>query len=102
LAESLKAAGAPPEVIQKMQAQKPQMPEIQPCNDFIVRLFFKVCTQWVYAGMSGVRVGLNYQAIAAGAESTPGYSELNAELKDMVWSGLQRMEKEVLQHSQSD
>jgi len=89
-------------VIQKVQAQKPHMPEIQPCNEFIVRLFFKVCTQWVYAGMSGVRVGLNYQAVAVRAECSPGFSQLSAELKDVVWTGLQRMEKEVLQHSQSD
>lgn len=79
-----------------MRAEKPVSPDIQPCNLFIVNLFFAVCTQWVYAGMSGVRVGLSYPAVEARAQHMPGYSQLAVNLKDRVWRGLQVMEGAAL------
>jgi hypothetical protein len=80
-----------------MAAEKSAAPEVQPCNQFIVDLFYRVSTQWVYAGMSGVRVGLNYPAIECRANAVPGYAELSTELKDKVWFGLQVIESTALE-----
>lgn len=79
-------------------AQKAQAPDIQPCNQYIVELFFRVQTQWVYAGMAAARVGLNYPAIEVRANQMPGYQGLAVELKDRIWNGLQVIEKTVLNY----
>lgn len=96
LAEALEAAGAPEAVIEKYASQKAQYPEVQPCNQYIVELFFRVQTQWEYAGMTGARTGLSYPAVEVRAQHMPGYRELSVKLKDKVWLGLQVIEKTVL------
>jgi len=90
------AAGAPPEIIQKVFNERSQEPEVQPCNVYIVSLFYRVCTQWVYAGMSAVRVALNYTAVESRANSMPGWADLSVELKDKVWRGLLVLESTAL------
>jgi len=96
LAEALEAAGAPAEVVQRCATEKAVFPDVQPCNQYIVELFFRVQTQWEYAGMAGARTGLNYPAIEVRAQHMPGYQSLSVELKDKVWLGLQVIEKTVL------
>jgi hypothetical protein len=90
------AAGAPSEIIQKVLNERSQEPEVQPCNVYIVSLFYRVCTQWVYAGMSGARVALNYSAVESRVNSMPGWSDLSVELKDKVWRGLLVIESTAL------
>ncbi|WP_339615248.1 DUF1799 domain-containing protein [uncultured Gilvimarinus sp.] len=76
-------------------------PEIQPSNEITVALFFKCSTQWVYAGMSGTRTGLNYPGVESRARIFPDYRDLSIELQDRVWDGLQRMELAALKQWQS-
>lgn len=82
--------GAPDELL--AEAANTAQPDIQPANEITVSLFFKVCTQWQFAGMSGARTGLNYPAVETRAKVCPEYRQLSLALKSRVWDGLQRME----------
>ncbi len=88
----MKEMGAPQELIDEVVAKDSGIPEIQPANAITVSLFFAVTTQWNYAGMSGVRTGLNYAAVDVRASKMPEYQALSPEDRGWVWDGLQRME----------
>ncbi|WP_337840516.1 DUF1799 domain-containing protein [Rheinheimera sp.] len=88
--------GAPQDLIDRTLAKENGMPDIQPANHITVRLFFACATQWLYAGMAGVRTGLNYQAVDVRASKLPEYVGLDLESQEWVWDGLQRMESAAL------
>ncbi|WP_276202255.1 DUF1799 domain-containing protein [Rheinheimera baltica] len=69
---------------------------MQPANQLIVSLFFTCATQWNYAGMAGVRVGLNYPAVDVRISKIPDYVELPLHLQSDVWQGLAVMERACL------
>jgi len=90
LLDDLKRSGAPEEIIRNYEKRKEN-------DDFLVhednwqaaRLFQGCLTQWRYAGMNGVRTGLDYGAV-----------RIVAEAKDIemaaAFDGLQVMEAESL------
>lgn len=88
--------GAPQELIDEVVAKESSMPEVQPANVVTVNVFFACATQWVYAGMAGVRTGLNYPAVDVRASKLPDYLALTTEDQAWVWEGLQRMESAAL------
>lgn len=93
----MEAMGAPPEAIEAATTGINTTPDIQPGNLMTVQVFFAVSTQWVHAGMSGVRVGLNYPAVEARCRVMPDYQALELDEQNLIWSGLQRMEKAALE-----
>lgn len=92
----MQEAGAPQELIDQVVAKDIGMPEVQPANLIITRLFFACTTQWNYAGMAGTRTGLNYQAVDVRAAKMPDFQTLNLEDQNWVWEGLQVMESAAL------
>lgn len=88
--------GAPQELIDRTVAKESGMPPVQPANEITVRLFFACATQWMYAGMAGVRTGLNYQAVDVRASKMPEYLALDVDSQEWVWDGVQRMESAAL------
>ncbi len=66
--KKLKAGAAKPEVIARYEQRAAKGDfEVHYDNWDIVRWFLKVQSQWRYAGMHGVRVGLDYTACEAAA-----------------------------------
>ncbi len=61
--------------------------EVLPENWTIVRTFIRCATQWNYAGMAGVRVGLNYPGVDAVLRLALPEAE-----RAEVFAGLQVME----------
>lgn len=88
--------GAPPDLIDQVVAKESSAPEVQPANAVTVNVFFASSTQWIYAGMAGVRTGLNYPAVDVRASKLPEYLALPIEDQAWVWEGLQRMEAAAL------
>lgn len=89
--EDLALLGAPEDVIaQAAEAEQDDVFWVLPeCWD-AVRLYLASQTQWRYAGMSGVRVGLEY----AGVE----VARRNLLLPRKAFAGLQIMELAILRH----
>ncbi|WP_039927788.1 DUF1799 domain-containing protein [Alishewanella jeotgali] len=61
-----------------------------------MHLFFAAATQWNYAGMAGVRTGLNYPAVELRASKVPDYASLPLALQSLVWDGITVMERTCL------
>lgn len=94
--ERMQQLGAPQALIDQVVTKESGLPEIQPANQITVQVFFACATQWVYAGMAGVRTGLNYQAVDVRASKLPEYRQLTPDEQNLVWEGLQRMEATAL------
>ncbi len=92
----MQEAGAPQELIDQVVAKDNGIPDVQPANLIITRLFFACATQWNYAGMAGTRTGLNYQAVDVRAAKIPEFSALTLDEQNWVWEGLQVMEAAAL------
>jgi hypothetical protein len=60
---------------------------VLPANWTTVQTFLRCATQWQYAGMAGVRVGLHYPGVAAVLRLTVPKADRAA-----VFAGLQVME----------
>lgn len=88
--------GAPQELIDDVVAKESGIPEVQPANLVTANVFFACATQWMFAGMAGVRTGLNYQAVDVRASKLPQYMALDEADQTWVWEGLQRMESAAL------
>jgi|VirMetMinimDraft_7_1064189.scaffolds.fasta_scaffold211047_2 hypothetical protein len=88
--------GAPQALIDQVVTKESGPPEVQPANQITAQVFFACATQWVYAGMAGVRTGLNYPAVEIRASKMPDYHQLSMEDQNWVWEGLQRMEAAAL------
>lgn len=86
----------PPDIAEKMLAQRPGDPEsgasfaVLPENWPAVKLFLACGTQWRTAGMAGVVIGLDYSAVAVVASARR--TKLTARLLD----DLQVMEAAVV------
>lgn len=95
----LRAFGAPAKVIADAQAQQPAVPvdaehfEVWPDNWPSWLLFIRVQRQWVYAGMSGQRVSLNYPGIESHFRVAPVPRADRAQR----WADLHDIENAVLQ-----
>lgn len=66
--------------------------EVWPENENAVWLFLRSQSQWVYAGMNGVRTGLNY----AGVATVLAHSGWTADEQREAFAGLQVIEFAVL------
>ena len=64
------------------------MPWLWPENEASVVAWLAIGTQWVYAGMDGVRIGMSYPGVEAGLRL--GGHDLG------LWPDLQAMESETL------
>lgn len=84
----LQDAGAPPEVI---EAHRVKPFELWDVNEPVFRLFDALGTQWRHAGMSAVRVGLDYGAIKPTAEG------VEVAFTPEIFDGLRAMEHAALQ-----
>jgi len=91
LAEELRRFRAPPEVIAAaLREREDEVVAIHPDNVETVTLFAALSTQWRHAGLTGVRIGLDYQAIE------PTARMLGITLNPNIFSGLRVMEMEAL------
>jgi hypothetical protein len=64
------------------------MPQIWPENEPAVLAWMAIGTQWVHAGMDGVRVGLNYAGVESGLRL--GGHDL------ALWPEIRSLERETL------
>lgn len=77
----------PDDEIERILAQSEQTQDclVLPANWPALRLFHALDTQWHYAGLAGVRVGLRYEAIEPVIRALPdldqSYPELFARLR---------------------
>lgn len=92
----MQEAGAPQELIDQVVAKDTGMPDVQPANFITTRLFFTCTTQWNYAGMTGIRTGLNYQSVDVRSAKMPDFQALDLDEQNWVWEGLQVMEAAAL------
>ncbi len=91
LERELARFGAPTDVIERVAARETQETvEIHADNLETVALFSALATQWRHAGMTGIRVGLDYRAIPPTAQA------MGIELTRELFEGLRVMESEAL------
>ena len=68
MARDLEAWGAPKEMVERWREDpSPEFFEIAPPNARAVRLFAASGSQWKFAGMTGVPIGLDYPGVEAAA-----------------------------------
>lgn len=98
--QAMRAFGAPAHEIEraaqliedKAHASEQANFEIHHDNLRSVRAWQRISTQWQYAGMSGVRVGLNYAAVVAWVQL-----QIPRRWRRSVMSDLELMERAALQ-----
>lgn len=69
---------------------------VLPENQLPIELFICCQTQWQFAGMSGVRVGMNWQSMELAMKRNAEFRALDELAKDDVFSDLVIIERVVL------
>ncbi|QFU23726.1 DUF1799 domain-containing protein [Shewanella eurypsychrophilus] len=89
---------APPEVLAQLANQLPDDEDvvIWPENHLTMNLFFSCQTQWHFAGMAGVRTGLNWQSLELAMSRSAEFRSLDDGTKDEVFDELVLVERVVL------
>lgn len=90
---------APAEVLAQLANQLPDDVEdvvIWPENHLTMTLFFSCQTQWHFAGMAGVRTGLNWQSLELAMSRSGKFRTLDDAAKDEVFDDLVLVERVVL------
>lgn len=97
--EAMRAFGAPAEDIERAaqlledsQAPERQLFEVHHDNLRSIRAWLRVSTQWQFAGMEGVRVGLNYAGVWAWLRA-----HMRPRLQRAVMADIEVMEHAALQ-----
>lgn len=90
---------APAEVLAQLEQQLPEEPDdvvVWPENQLTMLLFITCQTQWLYAGMTGTRVGLNWQSLELAMKRNGDFRALDEPGKDEVFNDLVLVERVVL------